>query len=76
MPPDDHSAESPSCDDEEYVNEETGGMYLHKEDIKLIHHALKAYKPTKDEAHLHRVLEEEFEEMLIVDYDEVAPWEN
>jgi hypothetical protein len=75
MLPDDGSAESPYFDDED-VNEETGGMYLHKEDIKLIHNALKAYKPTEQEEQLLGILEEEFEEILVCDYNEIAPWEN
>jgi hypothetical protein len=72
MPPDDRSAESPHFDDED-VDDETGGMYLHKEDFRLIYHALHEYKPTKKEAHLHSVLLEEFEEILVVDYDEPFP---
>jgi hypothetical protein len=72
MPPEDDSAESPYFDDED-ADDETGGMYLHKEDIKLIHNALRDYKPTEKEAHLHSVLVEEFEEILVVDYDEPFP---
>jgi hypothetical protein len=72
MPPDDNSAESELFDDE-YVDEETGGMYLHKEDIHLIYNALKAYKPVGEENNLHGVLLEEFEELLVVDYGERLP---
>ena len=75
MPPEDRSVESPYFEDED-VDDESGGMYLHKEDIKLIYNALHAYKPAEKEAHLHGILLEEFEEILVVDYDEIAPWEN
>ena len=72
MPPDDNSSESELFDDED-MDEETGGMYLHKEDIRLIYNALKAYKPVGEENHLHGVLLEEFEELLVVDYGEPFP---
>jgi hypothetical protein len=72
MPPDDNSSESELFDDED-VDEETGGMYLHKEDIRLIYNALKAYKPVGEENNLHGVLLEEFEELLVVDYGERLP---
>lgn len=50
-----------------------GGMFLEKEDVKIIYNALRAYKPTEDENHLHSVLLEEFEEVLVVDYNEPYP---
>ena len=72
MPPDDQSAESPYFEDGD-VDDDTGGMYLHKEDIRLIYNALRDYKPMKQETHLHSVLLEEFEEILVVDYGEPFP---
>jgi hypothetical protein len=50
-----------------------GGMFLEKEDIQLIYNALSHYKPTEDEEHLHSVLLEQFEEILVVDYNEPYP---
>ena len=47
-----------------------GGMFLDKESIQIIFNALREYKPTEDEEHLHSVLLEEFEEILVVDYKE------
>ena len=50
-----------------------GGMSLDKEEIQLIYNALHEYKPTEDEEYLHSVLLEEFEEILVVDYNEPYP---
>ena len=75
MPPDDRSSESPYFADED-VDDETGGMYLHKEDFRLIYNALRDYKPTEKEVHLQSVLLEEFEEILVVDYGEPFPEAN
>ena len=72
IPPEDNSAKSEHFEDED-LDEETGGMYLHKEDIRLIYNALKEYKPTEDEDVLHSTLLEEFEEILVVDYGEPFP---
>ena len=58
---------------EEDIDENEGGMFLEKEDVRLIYHALREYKPAEKEAHVHSVLLEEFEEILVVDYDEVLP---
>ena len=65
--PDDEVA--PEDEEDEYE----GGMFLEKESIKLIYNALHEYKPTEDEEHLHSVLLEEFEEILVVDYNEPYP---
>jgi hypothetical protein len=54
-------------------NEDESGMFLEKEDIKLIYNALSKYKPAGDEEHLHGVLLEQFEEILVVDYNEPYP---
>jgi hypothetical protein len=56
--------------DEEF---DEGRMYLDKESIQLIFNALREYKPTEDEEHLHGILLEEFEEILVVDYNEPYP---
>ena len=48
-------------------------MFLEKEDVELIYNALSKYKPTKKEEQLHSVLLEEFEEILVVDYNEPYP---
>jgi hypothetical protein len=50
-----------------------GGMYLNKEELKIIYNALNSYKPTEKEDHLHSVLLEQFEEILVVDYNEPYP---
>jgi hypothetical protein len=57
----------------EEVEEDKSGMYFEKEDVQLIYNALSAYKPTEDEEHLHSILLEEFEEILVVDYNEPYP---
>lgn len=58
---------------EDEGDEDESGMFLEKEDVKLIHKVLSAYKPTEDEEHLHSVLLEQFEEVLVVDYNEPYP---
>lgn len=58
---------------EDEGEEDDGGMFLEKESIQLIYNALSRYKPTEDEEHLHGVLLEEFEEILVVDYNEPSP---
>ena len=68
VPEDDMSSEE---DREEKFDE--GGMFLEKESIQLIFNALHEYKPTEDEEYLHSVLLEEFEEILVVDYNEPYP---
>jgi hypothetical protein len=65
------ATEAVSQNEEE--NEDEGGMFLDKESIQLIFNALREYKPTEDEEHLHSVLLEEFEEILVVDYNEPYP---
>ena len=47
---------------------EESGMYLDKESVQIIYHALSQYKPTTDEENVYGVLHEEFEEMLVVEY--------
>ena len=68
VPEDDISSEE---DREEEFDE--GGMFLDKESIQLIYNALSTYKPTEREKHLYSVLLEEFEEILVVDYNEPYP---
>jgi hypothetical protein len=58
---------------EDEGDEDEGGTFLEKEDIQLIYNALSRYKPTEDEEHLHGVLLEQLEEILVVDYNEVYP---
>jgi hypothetical protein len=65
------AAETASENEEE--NEDEGGMFLDKESIQLIYNALHEYKPTNKEEHLLSVLLEEFEEILVVDYNEPYP---
>jgi len=48
-------------------------LFLEKEEVQLIYNALSTYKPTEDEEHLLSVLLEEFEEILVVDYNEPYP---
>jgi hypothetical protein len=50
-----------------------GGMFLDKESIQIIFNALREYKPTEDEEHLHGILLEEFEEIRVVDYKKPYP---
>ncbi len=57
-------------DVEDEKDEYEGGMFLEKESVQLIYNALSTYKPAGDEEHLHGVLLEEFEEILVVDYNE------
>ena len=57
--------------DEEDENE--SGMFLEKEDVRLIYNALKEYKPREEDENLHSVLLESFEEMLVVDYEVKLP---
>jgi hypothetical protein len=71
VPADDISSEEDN--DEEF---DEGGMFLEKEDVQLIYNALSKYKPTENEEHLHSVLLEEFEEILVVDYNEPYPGAN
>ncbi len=58
---------------EDKENEYEGGMFLDKESIQLIYNALHEYKPTENEEHLLSELLEEFEEILVVDYNEPYP---
>jgi hypothetical protein len=51
-------------------DEATGGIFLAKEDIQLIYKALRYYNPTEQEAQLHGILVEEFEELLATEYVE------
>ncbi len=48
-----------------------GGIFLTKDDIRLIYKALRYYSPTEKEAHLHGILVEEFEELLATEYIEL-----
>jgi hypothetical protein len=68
VPADDISSEE---DNDEESDE--SGMYLDKESIQIIYNALHKYQPTEDEVHLHCVMLEEFEEILVVDYKEPYP---
>jgi hypothetical protein len=54
-------------------DENESGMFLEKEDVQIILNALHKYKPTESEEHLHSLLLEEFEEILVVDYNEAYP---
>jgi hypothetical protein len=58
------------------TDEDEGGMFLDKEEVQIIYNALREYKPTEKEEHLHSVLLEEFEEILVVDYNEPYPEAN
>jgi hypothetical protein len=52
-------------------DEATGGIFLTKDDIRLIYKALRYYSPTEKEAQLHGILVESFEELLTVEYIEL-----
>ena len=51
--------------------EAEGGIFLTKDDIRLIYKALRYYTPTEKEAHLHSILVEEFEELIATEYIEL-----
>jgi hypothetical protein len=51
--------------------EAEGGIFLTKDDIRLIYKALRYYTPTEKEAHLHGILVESFEELLATEYIEL-----
>jgi hypothetical protein len=57
----------------EEVDEEESGMFLEKEDIQIIYNALSKYKPPEKEEQRYELLLEEFEEILVVDYNEPYP---
>jgi hypothetical protein len=69
MPDDTASSE----DAEDVDEDDESGMYLEKDDVRLIYNALKAYKPAAEEDLLHSTLLESFEEMLVVDYGVKLP---
>ena len=48
-----------------------GAMVFEQEDIQLLCRALRACQPTPEEAPLHEILLEQFEEILAVDFLEV-----
>jgi hypothetical protein len=50
--------------------EAEGGIFLTKDDIRLIYKALRYYGPTEKEAQLHGILVESFEELLATEYIE------
>ena len=52
-------------------DEAAGGIFLDKDDIRLIYKALRYYPPTEKEAHLHGILVEPFEELLTTEYIEL-----
>jgi hypothetical protein len=52
-------------------DEAEGGIFLTKDDIRLIYKALRYYSPTEKEAHVHGILVEEFEELLATEYIEL-----
>jgi len=54
-------------------NEDESGMYLEKEDVQVIFNALSKYKPTDKEEQRYELLLEEFEEILVVHYNEPSP---
>ena len=63
---DEDTAEEDLDEDED----DAGGIYLEKEDILLIYRALKNYKPESNEEDMvYEILLEQFEEILIVDYN-------
>jgi hypothetical protein len=59
--------------EEEDGDEEMGGIFWDKADMKLLYHALMHYKPTEGEKQLREILCEEFEETLVCDYGEKLP---
>ena len=62
-----------AASENEEENEDESGMYLDKESIQIIYNSLHEYIPTESDEHLHSLLLEEFEEILVVDYNEAYP---
>ena len=52
------------------------GMFVEKDDLLLLYHALDAYKPSEKEKQLHGILLEQFEEILISDLGGIPPQVN
>jgi hypothetical protein len=46
--------------EEDEMDEDEGGVFLEKEDVRLIYNALKAYKPSPKEEQLYEIWLEEF----------------
>ncbi len=67
------SSPSSETSPEQHDDEETGGMYVEKDDLTLIYNALRAYRPTEKEKVLHSTLLEVFEEILVVEFGEPYP---
>jgi hypothetical protein len=64
--------EDSNSEEEDSNSEEAeGGIFLTKDDIRLVYKALRYYNPTEKEAHLHGILVEEFEELLATEYIEL-----
>ena len=62
--------------DEEDIDEEDedeSGIYMEKEDVKIIYNALKQYSPAQKEKQRFALLVESFEEMLAIDYGVKLP---
>ena len=53
-----------------------GKMSFEKEDLQLIHKALSAYAPTEEEANLHMILVESFDEVLECEYADGAYYDD
>ena len=52
------------------MDEDESGVFLEEEDIQLLYNALKEYKPkTSKEDQLRDIWLEEFDMMLVVDYE-------
>jgi hypothetical protein len=63
VPPEENRA----VEDEE---DDADGMFLEKEDMRILLNALRSYKPTPEEEQRHDLLLEELEEILVIDYNE------
>ena len=56
--------------EDEEMDEDESGVFLDKEDVQVLYNALESYKPTNaKEEQLRDIWLEEFEEMLVVDYE-------
>jgi hypothetical protein len=62
------SPDDSPADEEKYEDE--SGIFLEKKDIHILYNALRAYKPVADEEQRYELLLEEFDEILVVDYNE------
>ena len=65
--------EGPNVDLDRAEEAAESGLFVEKEDLLILYHALDAYKPSEKEKQLHGILLEQFEEILISDFSGIPP---